>query len=80
MVVADKITVLVWATAPCSGYMFQHSASTAPNSFILMTEAVGSFEMPKHIPTTGNSSPKRDNHMILNICPLSTVRDQESHS
>ena len=50
-VVADKITVLVWATAPHSGYMFQHSVSTAPNSFMFLTEAVGSFEMLKHGPT-----------------------------
>jgi len=52
MVVADKITVLVLVTAPRSGYMLQHSASTAPNSFISKKEAVGSFEMSKHGPTT----------------------------
>lgn len=58
MVVADKITVFVWVTAPRSGYMFQHSASTALNSFVLITGAVGSFKMSKHGPTTWCSNSK----------------------
>ena len=80
MVVADKITVLVWATAPRSGYMFRHSASTAPNSFILMTEAAGSFKMSKHGPTMWCSNSKWNNHMNLNVCPFFRVTEHETHS